>query len=79
MSEQSNEPTPWIDFLPDVLFHKNDLLGDPIYITTMITPPRQGEIVSLPGQPFHFVGKVKLVNWSFEEGRVFCSIILEEI
>lgn len=67
------------DFLVDVLFYENDLLGEPLFITTMITPPRLGESVAVPGKPFPFVGKVTIVGWAFEEEEWYCTVILERI
>lgn len=69
------------DYSVDVLFYENDLYNDPLFITTMITPPRLGESVAFPqsGQEFPFVGMVKAVGWSYEKEQWFCSIILGRI
>lgn len=70
-----------LDFLVNVLFYENDLLGEPLFITTLITPPRLGESVAFPqpGQQFSFVGRVVIVGWGFEEGEWYCTVILERI
>ena len=58
-----------------VAFYEDDLIGDPLYICEMISPPGIGEDVSLP---IKFGGTVIKVGWEItRDNEVYVSVTLK--